>query len=100
MEDWTSLGLHKRHPEFPVVTRKSCYTSRKSTWFPRHRKMKPFPATVSQEKVIWHRARRSSRARCCKWTMSTEFCPARTGPVRTRDEESRQRGATSAASGG
>ena len=24
--------------------------SRKSTWVPRHRKMKPFPATVSQEK--------------------------------------------------
>ena len=21
MEDWTSLGQHKRHPEFPVVTR-------------------------------------------------------------------------------
>src|SRR5574340_1326753 len=50
MEDWTSLGLHKRHPEFPVVTRESRCNSRKSTWFPRHRKMKPFPATASQEK--------------------------------------------------
>src|SRR5574337_278467 len=36
--DWTSLGLHKRHPEFPVVIRESCYTSRKTTWFPRDRK--------------------------------------------------------------
>ena len=43
MEDWTSLGQHKRHPEFPVVTRESCRNSRKSTWFPRHRKKKPFP---------------------------------------------------------
>src|SRR5574337_272665 len=50
MEDWTSLGQHKRHPEFPVVTRESRRNSRKTTWFPRHRKMKPFPATVSQEK--------------------------------------------------
>ena len=33
------------HPEFPVVIRESCYTSRKTTWLPRHRKMKPFPAT-------------------------------------------------------
>ena len=33
------LGQHKRHPEFPVVIRESCYTSRKTTWFPRHRKM-------------------------------------------------------------
>src|SRR5574340_144744 len=39
MEDWTCLGQHKRHPEFPVVIRESCYTSRKTTWFPRHRKM-------------------------------------------------------------
>ena len=38
MEDWTSLGQHKRHPEFPVVTRESRYNSRKTTWFPRHRK--------------------------------------------------------------
>ena len=47
MEDWTSLGQHKRHPEFPVVTRESRRNSRKTTWFPRHRKMKPFPATAS-----------------------------------------------------
>src|SRR5574342_966683 len=50
MEDWTCLGQHKRHPEFPVVTRESRRNSRKTTWLPRHRKMKPFPATVSQEK--------------------------------------------------
>src|SRR5574341_2173382 len=31
MEDWTSLGQHKRHPEFPVVTRESRCNSRKST---------------------------------------------------------------------
>ena len=50
MEDWTSLGQRKTHPEFPVVTRESRRNSRKTTWFPRHRKMKPFPATASQEK--------------------------------------------------
>src|SRR5574337_665202 len=50
MEDWTSLDQHKRHPEFPVVTRESRRNSRKTTWFPRHRKMKPFPATASQDK--------------------------------------------------
>ena len=50
MEDWTSLGQHKRHPEFPVVTRESRRNSRKTTWLPRHRKMKPFPATAPQEK--------------------------------------------------
>src|SRR5574340_1217795 len=50
MEDCTSLGQHKRYPEFPVVTRESRRNSRKTTWFPRHRKMKPFPATASQEK--------------------------------------------------
>src|SRR5574341_1327937 len=58
MEDWTSLGQHKRHPEFPVVTRESRRNSRKTTWFPRHRKMKPFPATASQEK---------SHVRNCRW---------------------------------
>ena len=50
MEDWTSLGQHKRHPEFPVVTRLSRRNSGITTWLPRHRKMKPFPATASQEK--------------------------------------------------
>src|SRR5574337_451952 len=50
MRDWTSLGQHKRHPEFPVVTRESRRNSRKPSWFPRHRNMKPFPATASQEK--------------------------------------------------
>ena len=34
----------------PVVTRESRRNSRKSTWLPRHRKMKPFPAPASQEK--------------------------------------------------
>src|SRR5574341_87129 len=46
MEDWTCLGQHKRQPEFPVVTRESRRNSRKTTWLPRHRKMKPFPATA------------------------------------------------------
>src|SRR5574341_493506 len=50
MEDWTCLGQHKRQPEFPVVTRESGRNSRKTTWLPRHRKMKPFPATAPQEK--------------------------------------------------
>src|SRR5574341_43411 len=50
LEDWTCLGQHKRQPEFPVVTRESRRNSRKTTWLPRHRKMKPFPATASQEK--------------------------------------------------
>src|SRR5574341_834636 len=52
MEDRTSLGQHKRHPEFPVVTRESRRNSGKTTWFPRHRKMKPFPATESLERNI------------------------------------------------
>src|SRR5574337_405501 len=34
----------------PRLTRESRRNSRKITWFPRHRKMKPFPATASQEK--------------------------------------------------
>src|SRR5574340_1819461 len=50
MEDWTCLGQHKRQPECPVVTRESRRNSRKTTWLPRHRKMKPFPATAPQEK--------------------------------------------------
>ena len=50
MEDWTSLGQHKRLPEFPVVTQESRHNSRKTTSFPRHCKKKPFPATASQEK--------------------------------------------------
>src|SRR5574340_105000 len=50
VEDWTCLGQHKRHPEFPVVIRESRRNSRKTTWLPRHRKMKPFPATAPQEK--------------------------------------------------
>src|SRR5574342_51356 len=50
MEDWTCLGQHKRQPEFPVVTRESRRNSRKTTWLPRHRKMKPVPATAPQEK--------------------------------------------------
>src|SRR5574337_1968893 len=38
VEDWTCLGQHKRHSEFPVVTRESRRNSRKTTWLPRHRK--------------------------------------------------------------
>src|SRR5574340_1472594 len=50
MEDWTCLGQQKRQPEFRVVTRESRRNSRKTTWLPRQRKMKPFPATAPQEK--------------------------------------------------
>ena len=34
----------------PVVTRESRRNSRKTTWFTHHLKMKPFPATATQEK--------------------------------------------------
>ena len=44
------LGQHKRKPEFPVVTRESRRTLRKTTWFPRHPKMRPLPSTACQEK--------------------------------------------------
>src|SRR5574342_344334 len=44
------LGQPKRQREFPVVSRESRRNSRKTTWLARHRKMKPFPATASQEK--------------------------------------------------
>ena len=50
MEDWTSLGQHKRKPEFPVVTRESRRSLRKTTWLPRHRKMRPLATTGYQEK--------------------------------------------------
>src|SRR5574337_1253721 len=50
VEDWPCLGQHKRHPEFPLVTLESRRNSRKTTWLPRHRKMKPFPATAPPEK--------------------------------------------------
>ena len=43
------LGQHKRKPEFPVVTRESRRISRKTTCFPRHRNMRPLPATASPE---------------------------------------------------
>src|SRR5574337_693640 len=52
MEDWTCLGQHKRHPEFPVVTRESRRNSRKTTWLPSHRKMKPFPATALEGVIV------------------------------------------------
>src|SRR5574337_881153 len=43
-------GPTQEAAEFPVVTRESRRNSRKTTWLPRHRKMKPFPATAPQEK--------------------------------------------------
>src|SRR5574340_637908 len=61
VEDWTCLGQHKRHPEFPVVIRESRRNSRKTTWLPRHRKMKPFPATAPQEKSHVRKDRKSTR---------------------------------------
>ena len=39
MEEWTSLGQHKRKPEFPVVRQQSHRNSKKTTWFPLHHKM-------------------------------------------------------------
>ena len=50
-EDWASQGQPKRKPEIPVITRESNRNSRKTTWFPRLRKMSPLPATASQGKV-------------------------------------------------
>ena len=50
MDDWTSLAQHKRKPEIPVVTRETRRNSRKTTWLPRHRKMRPLPAGAPQEK--------------------------------------------------
>ena len=49
MEYWTSLGQHKRKPEFPVVIREFHLNLRKTTWFPLHCKMRPLPAPASQE---------------------------------------------------
>src|SRR5574338_1734039 len=71
MEDCTSLGQHKRHPEFPVVTRESRRNSRKTTWLPRHRKMKPFPATASQEKS--HVDRKSTKGPLAPLMRPTKF---------------------------
>src|SRR5574337_316741 len=42
----TSIGPAVTREQSPAFRR----NSRKTTWFPRHRKMKPFPATASQEK--------------------------------------------------
>ena len=44
MEDWTSLGQHKRHPEFPVVTRESRCNSRKSNFDGIEELNNPLPA--------------------------------------------------------
>ena len=44
LESGRSEFESKRH-HFPTSRR----NSRKTTWFPRHRKMKPFTATASQE---------------------------------------------------
>ena len=46
MEDWTSLGQHKRKPEFPIITRESRRNSRTTTWLPRHRIPPRNPAGV------------------------------------------------------
>ena len=52
--DWTSPGQHERLPELRIVTRESLHNSRKTTRFPRHRDMRPFPAAASQEKSHVH----------------------------------------------
>src|SRR5574339_20562 len=71
MEDWTCLGQHKRQPEFPVVTRESRRNSRKTTWLPRHRKMKPFPATAPQKKS--HVRNWRSKGHLAPWMRPTKF---------------------------
>lgn len=71
VEDWTCLGQHKRHPEFPVVTRESRRNSRKTTWLPRHRKMKPFPATAPQE--VSHVRNWSSKGHLAPLMRPTKF---------------------------
>ena len=50
MKDWTSMGQHRRKSESPVETRDSRRNARKTTWFTRHPKMRPWPATASQVK--------------------------------------------------
>ena len=40
---------NKRKPKFPVITRESRRNSSKTTWFSRHRKMRPLPATAFQK---------------------------------------------------
>ena len=42
--------LIESFPEFPVVTRESWHNSRKTTGFPRHCEMRPFPAAAYQGK--------------------------------------------------
>src|SRR5574340_1603035 len=71
MEDWSCLGQHKTPPEFPVVTRESRPNSRKTTWLPRHRKMKPFPATAPQEKS--HVRNWRSKGHLAPWMRPTKF---------------------------
>src|SRR5574341_39448 len=65
------LGQHKRHPEFPVVTRESRRNSRKTTWLPSHRKMKPFPATAPQE--TYHVRNCRSKGHLAPLTRPTKF---------------------------
>ena len=48
--DWTSLGHHKRLPEFPDVTRESRPNLRKTTRFHCHRELRPFSTAASWEK--------------------------------------------------
>ena len=40
---------NKRKPKFPVITRESRRILSKTTWFSRHRKMRPLPATAFQK---------------------------------------------------
>ena len=51
IESVMSLAQHKRKPEIPVVTRESHRTSRKTTWLPRHRKMRPLVARSEERRV-------------------------------------------------
>ena len=51
-EAWRAAihGVAKSRTRLSIVTRESRRNSRKTTWLPRHRKMRPLPATASKEK--------------------------------------------------
>ena len=53
MEDWTSLGQHKRKPEFPFVTRESHRNSRKTPGRRREKPPQHIPCTQIQWRKSW-----------------------------------------------
>ena len=54
-------GQPKGKAEIAVVTRESRRNSSKTTWFSRHRKMRPLPALKLGSFDMWHHPRGSSR---------------------------------------